>query len=273
MNITDLKVENTNFNIVNEKFVISESIHQIKFDIGLSWDAPNSAIWLDETKDRFVFGIEPLDFHWEHLYDFGKEIIYPNGHPMNYRYIQLKTNSVNLNNNIISDISGRFCGLKCAIDDVSGIVKRKFYELSHRKGLHGGSSLLEPSKNHPTYVKYNEDLSDIIDVNVISLSSIMDYIDWNRFEYIEQVKTDCEGYDYFVVKSIGKYLDRIVFITSEASNPKQWINAPNQDDFIKFMTDNNFSVINFNGGNVNFVNNKLRKHIGINNLNNKTLGL
>ena len=48
----------------NSKFIIPDNINSIKIDVGLAGEAPNSAIWLDETTDRFVIGIEPLSYHW-----------------------------------------------------------------------------------------------------------------------------------------------------------------------------------------------------------------
>ena len=79
------------------------------------------------------------------------------------------------------------------------------------EGASGASSLLKHNSSHPQ----GNDIEAVFEVNTISLKSILDYIPWDRFKYIEHIKTDCEGYDYTVVKSIGEYLDRIVYISSE----------------------------------------------------------
>mgnify|MGYP003395162049 CR=1 FL=1 len=41
------------------KLKIPKWAKQIKIDIGLSFAAPNSALWLDNLPDRIVFGFEP----------------------------------------------------------------------------------------------------------------------------------------------------------------------------------------------------------------------
>lgn len=273
MDINDLKVENTNFIIEDGKFVIPDGIEQIKFDVGLSREAPNAAIWLDETPDRFVFGIEPLEYHWGHLYELGSVDSYVK-HPKNMKIIQLSTNSVCLNGGIISDIDNRFCGLKCAIDDVEGIVKRGFYEFYYEEHLSGASSLLEPSSSHPLYVKHKKPkIKETVDINTISLSSILDYIDWDRFKYIEHIKTDCEGYDFIVIKSIGDYLERVVFITSEINNPLYWVKTPSEKEFRGFMEKKGFSIFDYKNMDIIFINNRFKDEIKKNNLNYKTLGL
>ena len=50
---------------------IPTSCKYLKIDIGLAGDAPNSAIWLSDTSDRFVIGIEPLEYHWKHMSRLG----------------------------------------------------------------------------------------------------------------------------------------------------------------------------------------------------------
>ena len=42
----------------NGKFVIPSHIKNIRLDIGLSYCAPNSTIWLSENSDTFVIGVE-----------------------------------------------------------------------------------------------------------------------------------------------------------------------------------------------------------------------
>lgn len=261
MNIEDLKVEGTNFNVVDGKFVIPPSINQIKIDVGLAGDAPNSALWLHDTSDRFVFGVEPLPYHWENI----NELKYK--HPK-HKILQLGRNAVIRNNvEITKNISDRFCGIECAIDDVTDIEVRSFYEIDHREAKSGASTLLKPSKIH------GHSVEKIIDVNTISLKTLFDHIPWDRFEYIEHLKTDCEGYDNIVINSLGDYIEKIVYISSELINQAWWEKTPNMNEFINYVKERDFTVLHRNNVGVDFVNNKLRDKIDIDKLNNKTAGL
>ena len=264
--IDELIVKNTFNNIIDGKLIIPDNIKQIKFDVGLAGEAPNAAIWISETPDRFVIGIEPIPYHWGMLHNFEtSNSLRP--YPHNFKIIQLEEGVVKLNRNIVGKIDNRFCGLECAIDDVDGIQRRVFYQTNRKGGASGSSSLLKPINKHPMV----NDVEDIYEVNTISLSSILDYIPWDRFEYIEHIKTDCEGYDYTVVKSMGKYLNKIVFISSELLRRDWWENKTPDKEFVRFMLDNNFSVISEKGGEINFVNEKLKHKINEHSLNNKTL--
>ena len=56
----ELTVKNT-FNKINSGvLLIPENIKQIKIDVGLAGEAPNSALWLSETEDRFVIGVRNI---------------------------------------------------------------------------------------------------------------------------------------------------------------------------------------------------------------------
>jgi hypothetical protein len=255
-------------NLINgEKYDIPTNIKQIKIDVGLAGEAPNSSIWLSETDDRYVFGIEPLPHHWSMLTDF-KKADTNRPYPDNFKILQLHNKTIEFQHSVVCDITNRFSGLRCAIDNVDKVTTSKFYEMNRDGGASGASSLLEPSSQHPTT------LNDILYVKTISLEMLLDKIPWNRFEYIEHIKTDCESKDFDVVKSIGKYLDRIVFITSEmTNNTHHVIGACDPNAFIEFMRNNDFSVIKISGGNIEFVNNKLKHKIEEDKLNNKTLGI
>tara|TARA_R110000796_G_scaffold129880_1_gene245565 strand:- start:3632 stop:4468 length:837 start_codon:yes stop_codon:yes gene_type:complete len=223
----------------------------IKIDVGLAGEAPNSAIWLNETTDRFVIGIEPIAYHWKML----KNLETANSkreYPKNFRFIQLDKGIIEFNRQEISKIDSRFSGLHCAIDDVSGKQNFKnFYQMDRNEGASGSSSLLKPSEHHPHFIE------NIIEVPVISLEYLLEFVDWNRFPFIEHIKTDCEGKDYDVVRSIGKHLDKILYITSEmANNTHHWYESCSQEEFIKWMYNRGFRHKRY-GGDVCFINNRL----------------
>ena len=120
-------------------------------------------------------------------------------------------------------------------------------------GASGSSSLLKPSEKHPHFVE------SVIKTPVVSLEMILDHVDWKRFELIEHIKTDCEGKDYDVVRSIGKYLDRVAFITSEVSknNVGHWKGQNDGWDLYHLLTNNGFVILEIIGADVTFVNQKL----------------
>ena len=226
---------------------------------------------MNETTDRFVIGIEPLSYHWDMIRDL-KTSNSKREYPKDFRFLQLNRGVVELNGQEMSKIGDRFCGIECAIDNIRGGIKyTKFYEMDRTDGASGSSSLLKPSPDHPHFIQ-NTPL-----IPVVSLQSILDHIDWERFPYIEHIKTDCEGKDFDVVKSIGKYLSKILYITSEmTSNTHHWENSCNPQKFINFMIDKGFSCYH-TGGDLICVNDKLEEkyHSDITQgllLNYKTLG-
>jgi hypothetical protein len=59
-------------------------------------------------------------------------------------------------------------------------------------------------------------VQELSDIKVIPLSSVLESIDWDRFEYIDYIKIDAQGADFDIIQSAGNYLsERVVFITAE----------------------------------------------------------
>ena len=261
-----------------EEYDIPAHIEQIKIDVGLAGEAPNSAMWISHTDNRYVFGIEPLKHHWNMLTNFDESGT-TREHPRSFPILQLHDKTIKLRRNTWCSIEGRFTGLECAIDNVDSITEQVFYEMDRHLGGSGSSSLLAPSDEHPLK------LNDTVKVKTISLEMLLNKIPWSRFPYIEHIKTDCEGKDFDVVKSIGKYLQKVVYITSEmTNNTHHVIGSNNQLDFINFMADNGFKAINlsepdadgmvsFIAGDIQFVNLRFLDIISKHNLNNDTLGV
>jgi hypothetical protein len=262
------KQDELNEIINNTHYDIPENIKQIKLDVGLAGEAPNSAIWISETPDRYVFGFEPLTHHWSMLTDFDSAQT-TREYPYNFKIIQLGDKTVKFKREVVASLENKFTGIQCVIDDVNEITDVDFYEMDRHLGGSGSSSLLAPSKFHVRGV------NDVVKSKAISLEMFLNGIPWDRFEYIEHIKTDCEGKDFDVVRSIGKYLDKVVFISSEMSamQRKHVINPCDPNKFIAFMKDNDFSILNQTSGDIHFVNNKFKDIIGRDGLNNKILGL
>lgn len=174
---------------------IPENIKRIKLDVGLSYGAPFSNMWLDKEKDLFIFGFEPnpdclailnagniqnqQPFHPESIKDEYLE-----------KYINI---------------------IPVALANVAEPTTMPFYSMEKDCGC---SSLLEPIDPMIGPVK------KVVDVPVYSLKHFFDAFDWTRFEYIEYIKIDAQGSDFDIIQSAGDYLkERVVYITAE---PEMW---------------------------------------------------
>ena len=217
----------------NQKLIIPERINHIRIDVGLAGNAPNAAMWLRQTNDRLVIGIEPVELHWEHL-----------------------RGRINFGD--------RFLPIKGAIDDVNEPTKQTFYIMEST----GASSLLKTTDTHP------QKLESEITVNTFSLKFILDHIPWDRFDYIEHIKTDCEGHDFAAVKSLGEYASKVMFITSEVPDGHAHVGEYHFPPFGEHMKFCGFSFTS-RPHEVKFTNEKLAAKIGndFTTLDNTTVGV
>lgn len=243
----------------------------VRIDIGLAGEAPNSAKWLLETKNRFVIGIEPIDHHWDMLCEFetaDTDRPYPN-----FPLLQLSKNSIEHNKKNICSINSRFFGIQCAISDVDSLVYSKFYQMDRSGGASGSSSLLEPTEFHP------HTLESITTVPTVPLSTILNKLDFS--EPIEHIKTDCEAHDFNVVKSLDHHIENVCFVTSEMTvNNMHHKGAYDHEEFLDFMSDKGFCIIRkrwgvfaVNMGEVHFMNKRLKNTIKSKNYKSTTFGL
>ena len=226
-----------------------DSSTKICVDVGLSENANNSGVWLHNDPDRCVIGIEPLKYNWDGLY--GKHDWHPDraDDPTHgWPGIRLDKKSIVVNGKSVVGISNKFFGLECAIDNILSPEIKTFYHMEEE----GSSSLLKPSKEHGSTIK------QIDKVQCVSLNSIFDYIDWEKFQFIERLKIDCEGHDFEVLKSADKYFDKIIFISFEMSqhNEGHWEKHYNFEDAFHYMRSKGFDCIAYDAGDIYFVNSR-----------------
>jgi hypothetical protein len=198
----------------NGKFIIPSHIKNIRLDIGLSYCAPNSTIWLKENPDTFVIGVEANKYACARIIS--------NGFIAHQRNLSF---SFPHNNFIL---------LNVALDNVTEKTKKPFY---HMAGDVGVSSLLKPTNT------LGDSIAELSDVDVVSLSYILEKIDWNRFEYIELVKIDTQGKDLDIIKSAGNYLDKIVYLNCEINTFNHYEDNPKPDDYDKYLLNNGFDAV------------------------------
>lgn len=199
------------------KIDIPTEITNIKIDVGLSYNAPQSNKWLKNNPNTYIIGIEPnIENVLTILNKNIKKRNISHSEPLLDKYI---------NKNMII--------LPIALDNVEKISKMKFYCMKKDSGC---SSLLEP-------IDYNlGPVKKITEVPVYPLSIILELIDWNKYSYIDYIKVDAQGSDLNIIKSAGNYLkEKVVFITIEEEHRayKDCINN-NIEEFDKYLNSQNF---------------------------------
>jgi hypothetical protein len=196
------------------KFIIPSHIKNIRLDIGLSYCAPNSTIWLNDNPETFVIGIEANKYAVDKIMSGGFI-----AHQRNLRFDYPHPNFILLN---------------IALDDVQSKTKKPFY---HMNGDVGVSSLLKPTK------LLENTIAELSDVDAYPLSYIMSKIDWNRFEHLELIKIDTQGKDLDIIKSAGSYLDKIVYLNCEINTFNYYENNPTPEECDTYLIENGFIAV------------------------------
>lgn len=196
------------------KLKIPDEIRQIKIDIGLSFNAPNSARWLETLPDRIIFGFEPNP---ENVYEIISGTNKKRGSAA--RCLDAKY------------INKRFFLFNVAIDNGEPYMK-KFYMAEEDPGT---SSLYEPN-----YFK----IKNVIMVPSIRLADFLSLIPWERFDYIEHIKVDTQGNDLRILQSADSFLsERVLFVTAECSTGNQYIHSHTENELDTFMSQSGFEFI------------------------------
>jgi len=217
---------------------IPESSVRIRIDIGLSHNAPNSMKWLEENPDVVVIGIEANKYNIE----------------------ELLLKSERRAEKKINNIKERFKLLYCAIDDTKIPKYANFY---HVTGDSGTSSLLTPTEELLKKNLYK--IKEISEIPVVSLSDILNIINWTKINYIEVCKVDTQGKDLDVILSAKEYLGKIAVVIAEVNTWGQYEGAADASNITRHMTENGFSIHKYiyaqNGdpSDIIYVNKKLAK--------------
>lgn len=190
------------FEYINER--LSSGL-KLRIDIGLSHNMPNTINWLQSCSDVFVIGLEP--------------------HPSNFESCCNHLNS--------SNFKDRCYLIEAAIDDVNVFTKKQFYGLGGPATEYdaGTSSLLKPKG------RFGNSIDNVYNVDVISLSYILDNI---CYDYIDLLKTDTQGNDLNVLKSLQKHLNQVFDICAEYDESNDYENANTGEELDNFLFQNNF---------------------------------
>lgn len=204
----------------NKKIKIPEWAKRVKIDVGTSVNAPNSEIWLERDRDLCVFAFEPNKYNIKTISE-GQSIwpIHLKKERINYSFFCIET--------ALSDNLTESMDFYCTLND-------------------GGTSSLFK----PTFF----DVKDVIKVPVITLEYFFNFFDWNRINYIEQIKIDAQSSDFNIIKGMKNYLtEKIVYLDVETHTNNQYHNFENPLDIKNYLENNNFECLQW-GINATFLN-------------------
>lgn len=227
-------------NLKNKNFDFSN----FKIDVGTSSTAPHSAHWLAKDPSVCVLAVEP---NMENVSGLRYGVNLKN----NNTHIRTSDSSILDGKNIVNNYNPDHFFLleNVAIDDVIVPENVDFYCTG--KENTGCSSLYRPTK------ELGIPISHIEQVTVVSLAYILDFIEFPINGHIMFVKTDTQGKDFEVVKSIGKYLPNVVALKCEYNVKNYYEIATNTTvDFYNFMTANRFGLVKDTGYDFLFINNR-----------------
>lgn len=158
------------------------STKRLKVDVGLSVNAPQSAIWLGANPDICVIGVEPV----------------------NQNIAMLKGGQSDWPTRLDPRLIGqRLFLLPVALANVERVEKGSIFVTDTDPGR---SSLLEPSSFG---VVANQS------VEVWPLSLLLSVLPWHSIPLVDHLKIDAQGLDLEIVKSAGEWIHRVLAVTAE----------------------------------------------------------
>lgn len=187
---------------------IPKEYTHIKVDVGLSFNAPNSALWLDKYRlpGRFVIGIEPNAKSLRRIESGHNHLPYEcDSSNLVYKLVR-EENRPHWRALNASHVGTDWYGLNAAVDE--GQPRFQSFNVAE---LTGTDSLLDVTPHSGLKVVAKTY------VPVIRLSDVFDRIDFDRFQVIEHLKVDAQGMDGRVLRSAKHYLkERVVYVTAES---------------------------------------------------------
>ena len=210
----------------NNKIIFTDNIKHIKIDVGLSFDAPHSQNWIDNDTENntIVIGFEANPFWNDYILQPIK----------NNNFKDFHTYTIPLK---YENVYKSFFLVPIALGNVDTPTFMEFYVPNHSEGC---CSLLKP--NNKTI------LGDIVKTHIVpvyTLSNFLDYINFDKIEYIDYLKIDVQGYDINVLKGVGEYIKKFVYVTIEPE-VEQYHNAElnSVENISNYMVNNGFTKIN-----------------------------
>jgi FkbM family methyltransferase len=205
--------KNTIIPIKDGKIFIPSSTKHVKIDIGLSYSAPHSQLWLNKEDDLIVFGFEPHPESCLSILNGSVKRDPSHGETLEKKYI-----------------NNGFYLIPCALG-----LENKTVTLYSASDDIGCSSIYEP---------VNIVIDNILTVPCFTLKSFFDLFPFDEHPLIDYIKIDAQGADLDIIKSAEDYIsNHIIVITIEAEN-EQYKNTNNSLDVIyNYMLNIGFEFI------------------------------
>jgi len=202
---------------------LPEYTKRINLDIGTSFYAPHSNVWLKRSDELFVFGFEPVKENIDKLKSGTKPGI----------------------------------GFPEAIDH--NVLNKKMFIIPCALGEHNKKTTLYVTTNHSDCSSIYEPVDFQYYKSLIPMYRLEEFLKLIKHEFIDYIKIDTQGSDLEVVKGGGDELcNRVIYITLEPNND-QYIGTNNSEETInKYMESIGFIRINLELTNdPTFVNSRL----------------
>ena len=196
----------------NGKIKIPKWCKRIKIDIGLSENAPQTRIWLENQKDLLVFGFEPVKQNYDTILKGTSKF----SNKLDPSFIRKKTFIIN-----------------CALGNVEKMKKKKIYITTKDKGC---SSFYKPK--WPKVLKTET-------IKIFPLDEFVKLIPFEKIKFIEHIKSDCQGSDFDILKKAKYTLKKTAVYTIECENKQYFKTNNGVKEISKFFKGKKFIRYNF----------------------------
>lgn len=203
-------LKNSGVSLTGEYIDIPLWVNTVKIDVGLSTNAPQSQIWLDEEKKLYVIGFEPLR--------------------SNIATLALGDSSWRLR------LSPKYLGTRmmvipCALANEHIEGGLDFFVTTDDPGC---SSLYEP---------VNFEVASKERVEVWSLNEFLIYFPFFQIPQIDHLKIDAQGADFEIIKGASHYLNRIFAVTIELDSEQYLNQRTTLNGISKYLEEYGFKLI------------------------------
>ncbi len=209
----------------NDRFCLPKNYKYVMLDIGLSFSAPQSQIWLEVCDSSLILGFEPAKSNWHQISTkisaipdwFGLDVI-PSNHPMRHQ------------SNLPFFWKKRFFPFNVALGNTNQ-RSTIFYETLQDSGC---SSIYEPIEfSHISY-----------ETPVVQLESFLNFFPFEDYPFIDYIKIDAQGADLDILKGMGNYLGkRVICVTAEPEDNQYKGTCNSKYDIHTFMKSQGFIKI------------------------------
>lgn len=200
---------NSNIEIINNKINIPSWVKHIKIDIGLSYNAPQSNVWLKNESELLVFGFEPNP-------EACSMILSPNNKKLHSCHGDV------LEHQFIKD--GKFKLLPIALSNFIGVMD--FYITEQDMGC---SSLFKPKTTF-------KEIQNTITVPVFKLENFFNLLPDDVI--VEYIKIDAQGSDLNIIKGGEHHISqKVIWVTLEPEcSTYHNVEYNNTRDIFNYMT-------------------------------------